>query len=427
LKIAGTAPVAKLPPIEISTSHPCSRCDILRKHSGDSPSRVRESGVALNYLQPGRIGEDNIMRKPLTGFYRVSFAAVISAACFQFGSAHAQAPDATAGEHITVTQADIDAAASVKFHSFHVMAAGIPGARQRATALNAESARRLAELEAERIDSDAVTPTPTPTATHFYPADLAKGEKNALLLPSAINHAVYINAPKAGAASWGDPEGYLRDLFKDQFIHLTDQYTGSTKDNYTVGKNAMATYSLYGNVIYEHELWAIVHAVAKTKGYGSGTGHIYHLFLPNNMDTCFEETDVCYSPDNFIAWVFCGYHDWIDFSAKGDIGLVFFTVQPYQNVDGCAVHEPTPNGKLIDSTNSTLSHEVFETITDPEPPNGFTNQITLDEEGYEISDECQPVTDDNGDFFIPTFPINGKKYAVQLEYSNFYHACAAQP
>ena len=365
-------------------------------------------------------------------------AALASAAIFLVaypaGMGRAQQPEETVvRNHIAVTRADIDAAATVKFSRFHVMATGIPGGREKARALNEENARRAAEIEGREAEAEAGGPATIPptTPTHFYPADVSKGNPKAPVITSAVNHAVYIDLPAktSVAKEWGNPEGFLKDLFQSSFIHLVDQYTGSITDNYTVGQNAMATYAEYtfdGNnpVIYEHELWAIVHAVASKPGYGAGLGHIYHLFLPNNVDTCFDETTECYSPDNFDAWYFCAYHDYIKFK---DIGEVVFTVEPYQNVDGCAVHEPSPNGKLVDSTDSVLTHETFETISDPEPPDGYTNQITLDLQYAEISDECQPLTDDNGDFLVPTFKINGKKYAVQLIYSNTYHACAAQP
>jgi hypothetical protein len=141
------------------------------------------------------------------------------------------------------------------------------------------------------------------------------------------------------------------------------------------------------------------------------------------MDTCFDFGG-CYSPDNPQTWAFCGYHSDVTFS---DIGTVLFTVEPYQDVPGCAVQTPSPNGQMADSTNSVLSHETFEAITDPEPDSGFINRTSLDLDGYEIGDECQPLGNSSGDFLTPTFLINGKSYEVQLEYSNHYAACAVQP
>jgi hypothetical protein len=320
-----------------------------------------------------------------------------------------------------VTEADRKAAANARFSSVHVLAARVPGAKGKAEALNSERGQRALDDLGLHTEPEVTVLT----EPRFYPADLSKG--TGVTLSSASNHAVYVNYSGSVAANWGNPEAFLRDLFKDKFIHVSDQYTGQTSSGrYSVGKNASVNYPVYGNVLYEHELWAIVHSVAKGNGFGSGVGHIYHIFLPKGMDTCLDEKLQCYAPDNSNAWVFCAYHDAIDFG-KSDIGVVFFTVEPYQAVDGCAVAEPYANSKLIDSTNSSLSHEMFETITDPLPPTGWTNITTFSEAGNEVADECQPPQDSLGDFKEPAFLINGRRYQVQLEYSNRYHACVTQP
>lgn len=187
-----------------------------------------------------------------------------------------------------------------------------------------------------------------------------------------------------------------------------------------MGANAAVTYGFYGNVIYENELWAIAHAVAKVDS--SGTGRLYHLFLPSGMDTCFD-MGLCYSSDSVNNWAFCAYHSAVAFS---DIGTVLFTVEPYQDVAGCNVQTPSPNGHLADSTNSTLSHETFEAITDPEGGTGHVNRFDLDLADAEIGDECQVLSNTTG-AVVPTFLINGHSYEVRLEYSNTYHACAEVP
>jgi hypothetical protein len=340
---------------------------------------------------------------------------------------HAQdAADTIVRSRFTVSDSDIEAAANVRFSSFHVMAANVPGARERAATLNRESARRVAELEGREIEPEATRPEQSLTSPYFYPGDLTRVNAKAPTVAASVSHAVYIDYKGSVASNWGNPEGFLSDLFKDKFIHVTDQYTGSTADNYTVGAHTAFTYNLYGgsNVLYEHELWAIVHSVASRKGFGTGTGHIYHLFLPRGIDTCMDETAECYSPDNPGLWVFCAYHDAVTFS---DIGTVLFTVVPYLAVDGCAVEKPYANSELIDSTNSALSHETFETITDPIPNTAWINETTFPEAGNEVADECQPPQDENYNFKVPIFKISGKKYEVQLEYSNLYHACVTQP
>ena len=93
----------------------------------------------------------------------------------------------------------------------------------------------------------------------------------------------------------------------------------------------------------------------------------------------------------------------------------------------------TPNGQLIDSTNNVLSHETFETITDPDGMAWF-NFTAVALQFAEIGDECSffvvlptgPTTFSG--FFDPTAStIGNHRYAVQPEYANNEHACASNP
>jgi hypothetical protein len=284
-----------------------------------------------------------------------------------------------------------------------------------------KSARAVELAKRFLSNGEEATTAKTPDPPGFYPADVeySKGK----LVFTAQFHNAYVNCTTV-ATCWGDPGGFLSDLGKSSFIHVTDQYVGTTANNrYTVGTGAFVTYSLYGNTLYTEDILAIVHAVAKALK-ATGYGHIYNIFLPKGMDTCFDQTTDCYSPDNPANFYFCAYHSSATFS---DIGHVLFTVQPYQDVPGCYAAKPNPNSQLIDSTNSVLSHETFETITDPDPPSGWVNYSSLAEEGNEIADECEPLGDSTFAFLDPTFLINGKNYEVQLEYSNKYHACVSFP
>lgn len=310
--------------------------------------------------------------------------------------------------NVAVTEPDVRAAANATNPRVHVTPAHLPGAREIVQMFNDEIG-----------PGPRVTTVPSPTPPSFYPADLASGGGPKVV--TAVSHAVYVNCTTI-ATCWGNPEGFLTDVSKSTFVHLLDQYTGSTANlRYTDGIHANVSYAIFGNTLYPHDIFAIVHAVAKI--VGSGYGHIYHIFLPNGTDTCFDQSGVCYSPDNPGSNVFCAYHESVTFS---DIGHVLYTVEPFQDVPGCQVAAPSPNGQLSDSTNSALSHELFETITDPDPPSGWLNRISGLLVGSEIGDECVPLANNSGEL-DPTFAINGKMYKVQTEYSNHYHACAVVP
>ncbi len=95
-------------------------------------------------------------------------------------------------------------------------------------------------------------------------------------------------------------------------------------------------------------------------------------------------------------------------------------------MQGCALQGPNPNGRVADSTNSVLSHELFETITDPFG-GAWIAENSLFEEGAEIGDICLPPGF-FGEFIAPPYVlVKGHFYQTQLEYSNFRHACVVAP
>jgi hypothetical protein len=248
----------------------------------------------------------------------------------------------------------------------------------------------------------------------FFPADLLYF--GGALVTSAVHDLVYFN--RSDGTSWGDPVTFLTDLGTSKFIHLTDQYVGSKANNrYSVGTQFTTNSGACSSPSFcsANDILRLAHAAAIQLGGNTGYGHIVHIFLPSGVDTCLDQGNtLCYSPDNPSTFVFCSYHDSVVFN---DIGKVLFTVQPFQQVDGCA----TPDFLLNDSTNSTLSHEVFETITDPDGDAWFAAS-SLAALGFEIADLCQSVFGIDG-----IFVINKRTYQLQFEYSNKYHACAGAP
>ncbi len=257
-------------------------------------------------------------------------------------------------------------------------------------------------------DSD-VPGVPKPA---FYPTDVQDLEQGPVVT-EAVNYPIYVNTTPAAV---GRPGTLLRDLGHSRMVHIIDQYVGKSADNrYRVGMGTLVTYPASGPLKEETDIVAIVHAVAVSLGH-AGYGAIYHVFLAPGQDVCSEGT--CYSPDNPNLFTYCADHGDMVYP---DIGDVLYTVIPFQAVQGCAEGAPSPNGLVIDSTMSSLSHEYFETITDPDGT-AWWNQVSLDDYGYEIADECVTV--------LPTDPIvalNGTKYELQAEYSNKYHACAYVP
>jgi hypothetical protein len=266
-----------------------------------------------------------------------------------------------------------------------------------------------------------------------YPADLTY--QGGQVLETTEMHAIYLRPNGVCPVShcWGDPEGFLRDLSRSDFIHVTDQYVGSSADNrYPVGRRASFNitpphnFSTGSEPYTDADMVAFVHAVASRTGQ-TGYGHLYHVFLPQGTDECFDTTySVCYSPDHLTSFAFCAYHGSVDFA---DIGHVLYSVEPYQAVPGCSEPPGTPNGQLADSTDSVLSHETFETITDPDGLSWWNDGGDLDLNGYEIGDECQwfEVIGTSAYFKPSFFTVGERTYAVQGEYNNARHGCTTAP
>lgn len=308
----------------------------------------------------------------------------------------------------------MDKEAAVSAKSTHH---ALPVAKHKGTA-------RLSNTESSSQAS--ASGTATPSANLRFPADLENGGGS--VLDSVVSHAIYLmpNGFCPVSTCWGAPELFLQDLGHSNFIHVVDQYVGLNSNNrYTNGSDAFVKFTTSSTPLTDTDVLTYVHSVAVKSGL-TGYGHIYHVFLPQGQDECFDSTfSQCYSPDNPSSWAFCAYHGSADFT---DIGHVIYSVEPYQNVLGCSVKPGTPNGQLVDSTNNVLSHELIEAITDPDGT-AWTNTLDNGLYGEEIGDECSFLTVVGGLFYFDptTVTLNVHQYAIQPEYSNAGHACIALP
>jgi hypothetical protein len=303
------------------------------------------------------------------------------------------------------------------------------------TAGNALKRKDIAMVSGSSVSpSGAATAVPVNDDQLRFPADLAYN--GGAVVRVAESHPIFLlpNGRCPIATCWGNPEGFLRDLRISEFIHITDQYVGTTANNrYPVAAHTLISYKPTPKTapLTDADMLSVVHSVASSLGGLAGYSHIYHVFLPPGQDECFTAKDgICYSPDVPATFVFCGYHSSANFK---DIGHVLYSVEPYQNVAGCSVRPGTPNGQLVDSTDNTLSHEQFEMITDPDGTAWFNfSAVVL--AGAEIGDQCSffvviPTSPKTAEaFFDPSVAtIGNHRYAVQPEYANNEHACASNP
>jgi hypothetical protein len=229
------------------------------------------------------------------------------------------------------------------------------------------------------------------------------------LVSRATNWNVYVNCPTDAQTCWGtdhlSPGTFLRDLNRSPMLSLADQYTGHLSLGQFKVSELSTNATFVDNTATIADIFSIVFS-ASTAFNASGYRNIFHVFLPQGTDMCIAP-GFCYSPDHPENFAFCAFHGSVDF---GPDQHVLFSVEPYQGVDGCVIPGQAPHG-VIDATASTLSHEFFETISDPDG-DGWFNFLT----GSEIGDLCFAFGNNEH--------MNGHDYVVQPEYSNSVHNCA---
>ena len=238
------------------------------------------------------------------------------------------------------------------------------------------------------------------------------------VMASGTSYNVYLNCESSATGCWGSsglsPKDFLLDLAGSHMVHIADQYVDSAK---MVALQPFATGRRYdvqelsGNFAFNQsvaqidDIFAIVFAAAQHTGKDGYTA-IYHVFLPQGTDMCISPT-ACYSPDNPNTFVFCAFHGSVDFIGGPH---VLFSVEPYQAVSGCQF----PQQSVISATASTLGHEFFEAITDPDL-DAWWNSETAEE----VADLCQS--------FVYPEHLGAHTYTIQTIYSNRVHNCTDAP
>ena len=309
---------------------------------------------------------------------------------------------------LDVSQADIGAQASPESLSYRAM--GVAGS-------NREGPSSASRREASG------PPALDPYAGEFYPVDVSNPQDGQAMW-TAQQHPIYLNMPPS---HWGNPGQFLKDLGNSDFVHILDQYVYNSANNrYTLGTSfGISGYPIPANhTLGIKDILAVTHAAAAIGG--TGLDHLYHVFLPQGVNMCITAAE-CYSPDNNATFVFCAFHASVTFS--DDVNHVVFTVEPYQNVNGCSVPPTgTASGQLNDSTATVLSHEVFESISDPDGDAWWVHDFTF-ANGNEIADVCTRAGQFGKNFYwnYGNVQLDQHMYTIQPEYSNRVHGCTYRP
>jgi hypothetical protein len=180
----------------------------------------------------------------------------------------------------------------------------------------------------------------------------------------------------------------------------------------------------YNACLDDAQLQTEINSVTAARGLPRNLAHIYVLYLPKAVESCFNPGSTTTSANACTinhqpSAAYCAYH-------SEDSSSAIYANMPYPvyesstgftcGTDGNFGVVESPNGNPdADVEISPTSHEVSEAITDPDTMTGW-----YDSSGFEIGDECAFVFGATqgtaGHLFNQT--INGGHFLTQEEFSN---------
>ena len=181
----------------------------------------------------------------------------------------------------------------------------------------------------------------------------------------------------------------------------------------------------YNACLDDAQLQAEVNSVTAANGLPHDLTHIYVLYLPKGVESCFfagsttnGNTNACTINHQPTA-AYCAYHNnEVNGSAYANLAYPIYA-SPVGFTCGSDARFPvlqSPNGNPdADTEISPTSHEIIEAITDPDGETGWGDAI-----GFEIGDDCAYIYGRTrgapGAYFNQV--INGGHFLTQEEFSN---------
>ena len=198
---------------------------------------------------------------------------------------------------------------------------------------------------------------------------------------------------------------YFQDIGGTPFYGLMSQYDDGN-NNFIVNSSALSgtytdTRAYPESPLQDADIQAEVTHVMGLTGWTGGIGRQFFVFTPKGVNSC-DNGSCSFS-------TYCAYHGF--FSSGGTD--VLYASMPYAGTDlgGCGTPS-SPNGDAdADAEISIISHEHFETVTDPKL-DAWTDLL-----GEEIGDKCRSeygTIDAAG----ANVYLHGHPYIAQMEYSN---------
>jgi hypothetical protein len=196
--------------------------------------------------------------------------------------------------------------------------------------------------------------------------------------------------------------------------------SGCTPDTGSIYKDN----SGYSSCLTDPQVQSEVVSFLATNSLPSDLAHLYIMFLPKGVEACFTSSDGaqhggCSINHAYPSNTFCGYH------ASSSSHPPLYSDMPFPIYNSAvgytcsSEYDPgleSPNAQIdADVELGTVSHEINESITDPE------GSAWYDKKFHEVGDECSYIYGSgfggtSGALYNQT--INGANYFIQEEFSN---------
>jgi hypothetical protein len=213
-------------------------------------------------------------------------------------------------------------------------------------------------------------------------------------------------------------ERYFRDVGNTTFYNILTQYydsSGKPLNSSILGgvyldTNPYPTGDATIFPITDSQLQAEIAQDLQVTGWRPGPTTEFFVFTGYDVQSCSDST---YQYCAFSTY--CAYHS--SFTLNGQ--TVIYANMPDPS-DICTVPDAPDGDPLADAAINALSHEHFESVSDPEPG---VNPAWIDADGQEIGDKCAynygTIRTDGSNI-----TLNGHEYLVQQEWSNAISGCA---
>jgi len=304
---------------------------------------------------------------------------------------------------------------------------------------------------------------PTPVLSYRYRADDLRYHAGPVV-PSSISYVIFWRPRGARFEPQGSDarymslmQSYLRDVGGPAFFNILTQYSYGPSRTPTTARDVLphrvydrpvldgpiqnktrlggvyvdsTPYPRAGTeadpIRYPDFLPEVLRAM-RAKRWTAGITHIFYLFTAGGPRACFVGKTQCLPSQG------CSTHVSYGSSRAPIIVDVMADVAAYracrsQETAGKYAYRSVNHDTVADFEVTVLSHEQFETITDPLDGNSVTPVSTngwYDENpsAGEIADKCESILDPILSAHLDNVTLHAHRYHVQEEWSNVNHNC----